>query len=161
MLNGSVGGGFGPFPRSSTYSSYGTDAPFRKRDSMINSDVAIDLSQDGQYPSAPYNRYSTASYSDGPIGAGGNNNNHNNLNNNNNNNNNLYSPPLEGGLGMHNNSALLWDKENAEADDYLHDPDPELDRMLDRQWSSFSLRGWLNVGLLVALITTLVGLFAG
>lgn len=59
------------------------------------------------------------------------------------------------------NTALLWDKENAEADDYLHDPDPEIDRMLDKQWANWSGRGWLNGGSLILLIVVLVGLFAG
>lgn len=124
---------------------------------MASSDVAIDLAPEhsatAYMAAVPYNRYSMASNSSNslnpPIGSGrdaqG-----------------FESPVLDGaGMGTKTNSALLWDKENVEPDDYLHDPDPELDRMLDRQWASWSIRGWLNVGLLVAIIVTLVGLFAG
>lgn len=59
------------------------------------------------------------------------------------------------------NSALLWDKENAEADDYLHDPDPEVDRRLDKQWGTgFNVRGITNVGMTFLVCCVLVGLFA-
>ncbi|KAM0753117.1 family 16 glycoside hydrolase [Meredithblackwellia eburnea MCA 4105] len=58
--------------------------------------------------------------------------------------------------------SLLWRQENKEADDFLHEPDPDLERMLDRQCGScFSFRGWLNVSLLTILIVVLIGLFGG
>lgn len=57
--------------------------------------------------------------------------------------------------------SLLWDKSRPEEDDYLHNPDPEIERRLDREWRGGSLRGWLNGGLLGVIVTVLVGLFAG
>jgi hypothetical protein len=145
VLTGAVGGHYGPFPRSSTYSNYGTgQAPFNHRDSMSSSDVAIDLTDSRFVPSASYTRYSATSGSEASFGAP-----------------NDSSLESVKSRRTETNTALLWDKENAEPDDYLHDPDPELERMLDRQWANWSARGWLNVGILVLLIVGLVGLFAG
>lgn len=42
------------------------------------------------------------------------------------------------------NTTLLWNKNNAEVDDYLHEPDVDLDRYLDRQMESFSIFGVVN-----------------
>lgn len=111
---------------------------------MSSSDVAIDLTDNRFVPSASYTRYSATSGSETSFGGA----NDSSLES-------LKSRRTE------TNTALLWDKENAEADDYLHDPDPELERMLDQQWANWSGRGWLNVGILVLLIVGLVGLFAG
>ena len=44
-------------------------------------------------------------------------------------------------------------------DDALHNPDPVLDALLDRAWSLFSLRGWINIGALVILLFALLALF--
>lgn len=124
VLSGSIGGSFGPFPRSSTYSlKYAAGyAPFNQRDSMASSDVAIDVVP-GSHTRSSY-------------GA-------------------LADVKLEPDY------SLVWCQENKEPDDYLHEPDPDIERLLDRQWQSWSLRGWLNVGLLSALIITLIGLFGG
>lgn len=58
-------------------------------------------------------------------------------------------------------STLLWDKANADIDDYMHDPNPELDRHLDSQFPSISWKGVLNSGLLLIIVAVLLGLFAG
>lgn len=139
VLSGAVGGSFGPFPRSSTYANYAPgQAPFNRRDSIASSDVAIDVGG-GMY--VPEMRYSIASLdSDALLGTetfGKEK---------------VMLPPDE---------SLLWDKSKPDVDDYLHNPDPEIERMLDKQWTAWSFRGWFNVGLLVTIIIVLVGLFAG
>ncbi|KAI5480288.1 glycoside hydrolase family 16 protein [Pseudohyphozyma bogoriensis] len=145
VLSGAVGGSFGPFPRSSTYSNYGTGGgPFNRRDSMASSDVAIDVANTASLPfvGSPSHRYST--YSNDSYAYG---------------NEDGYEKrgPSAGGV----DESLLWDASKPESDDYLHNPDPEVERMLDRQWQAWSLRGWLNMGLLIVIIVVLVGLFAG
>jgi hypothetical protein len=139
VLTGTIGGSYSPFPRPSTYYSVGPGfptPPLNFRDSIASSDVAIDLS-DETLPSVPY-LYSDISYSGDSLGA-------------------RYS--LANGRELVPNHALLWEKENAEPDDYLHDPDPVLDRMLDRQMGHFSVKGVCNVIVLATIIIGLVGAF--
>ena len=135
VLTGSVGGNFGPFPRSSTYSlKYAAgDAPFNHRDSLASSDVfPVDVTETRH--SVPLNRDSTMSSS---------------------------SSEFDYDQKVDPDATLLWSKDNVENDDYLHNPDPDIERLLDQQWQRWSIRGWLNVGLLAALITVLIGLFGG
>lgn len=47
-----------------------------------------------------------------------------------------------------------------EADDAMHNPDPVRDAQLDRKFTLFSARGWLNIGTIIVLIGGLVTLFA-
>lgn len=54
----------------------------------------------------------------------------------------------------------LWDKD-PDLDDALHNPDPKLDAKLDRDWTLFSARGWMNAGALVVIVSGLLMLFAG
>ncbi|KAF5369541.1 hypothetical protein D9758_002593 [Tetrapyrgos nigripes] len=54
----------------------------------------------------------------------------------------------------------LWDRD-PELDDALHNPDPVRDAKLDRSFTLFSARGWLNVGALFILVGGLLTLFAG
>lgn len=57
-------------------------------------------------------------------------------------------------------AGLLWSEENVEVDDYLHEPNPEVDRILDRQFKI----AWSNLFdsvALAAVVIVLVGLFAG
>lgn len=111
-MAGAVGGSFGPFPRSSTFSTSGGLGAFSRRDSMASSDVAIDLSssstnhallnEQAYVPTQGY-RYSNASYSDAELAR--------------------YSDsPRTGATGVfvEPDSSLLWTKENVEDDDYLH-----------------------------------------
>lgn len=66
------------------------------------------------------------------------------------------------GLGKEGvDSTLLWDKANADVDDYMHDPDPELDRILDRQIGAISWKGVLNSGLLVVIVAVLLVFLQG
>lgn len=63
-----------------------------------------------------------------------------------------------------NDSSLskLYDTEdNKEIDDYLHNPDEELDRRIYGGIWRISWSGALNVGVLTTIIVVLVGLFAG
>lgn len=57
--------------------------------------------------------------------------------------------------------SLLWAAENAEPDDYLHDPNPELDKYLDKQLAHWSFAGIVNTFTLAAIVIVLVGLFGG
>lgn len=54
----------------------------------------------------------------------------------------------------------LWDKD-PDLDDALHNPDPVRDAQMDRSFTLFSARGWLNAGALVILVVGLMMLFAG
>jgi hypothetical protein len=49
----------------------------------------------------------------------------------------------------------------AEADDYLHNPDPKRDRKNDHGGTIFTWRGLANIGTIIVLITALIVLFAG
>lgn len=53
-----------------------------------------------------------------------------------------------------------WSAKDIEADDAMHTPDPIRDAQLDRQFTIFSARGWLNLGAIVILIGGLITLFA-
>ncbi len=50
---------------------------------------------------------------------------------------------------------------SAEADDYLHNPDPKRDRKNDHGGTIFTVRGLANVGTIVILCSCLIVLFAG
>lgn len=68
------------------------------------------------------------------------------------------------GLMRRNNEtdkSLLWAAENAEPDDYLHDPNPELDKYLDKQMEHWSFAGLVNTLSLAVIVIVLVGLFGG
>jgi beta-glucan synthesis-associated protein KRE6 len=55
--------------------------------------------------------------------------------------------------------AYLWDTKDPELDDALHNPDPIRDAAIDRSFTIFSFRGWVNVMALVALTMGLITLF--
>lgn len=58
--------------------------------------------------------------------------------------------------------SMLYDTDdNKEVDDYLHNPNEELDRHLYGGLGRISWKGALNVGVLTTVIVVLVGLFAG
>lgn len=54
-----------------------------------------------------------------------------------------------------------WDAKDPDLDDPLHNPDPVRDAALDRSFTLFSARGWLNVSALVLVVAGLLTLFAG
>lgn len=53
---------------------------------------------------------------------------------------------------------MLWEKE---PDDFLHDPDPALDKAMDKQMRKWSIMALVNTVALCIIIIVLVGLFAG
>jgi beta-glucan synthesis-associated protein KRE6 len=55
----------------------------------------------------------------------------------------------------------MWDTKDPDLDDALHNPDPVRDAALDRSFTLFSLRGWLNASALFILVVGLIMLFAG
>lgn len=55
-------------------------------------------------------------------------------------------------------TGLLWEKE---PDDFLHDPDPALDKAMDKQMRKWSIMALVNTVALCIVIIVLVGLFAG
>lgn len=57
--------------------------------------------------------------------------------------------------------AYLWDTKDPDLDDALHNPDPIRDAALDRSFTLFSARGWMNASALVILVVGLLMLFAG
>lgn len=68
--------------------------------------------------------------------------------------------PPTGPVRQHTNT-FIWDTKEPDIDDLLHNPDPVRDAILDRKWTLFSLRGWLNIGMLIVLLSGLITLFAG
>ena len=54
-----------------------------------------------------------------------------------------------------------WGVKDPDLDDPLHNPDPIRDAALDRSFTIFSARGWLNASTLVILLFGLIVLFAG
>ncbi|GAA5887428.1 hypothetical protein JCM6882_002525 [Rhodosporidiobolus microsporus] len=155
VLTGAVGGNFGPFPRSSTFST-SRPAAFSHRDSIASSSIGLDPVSlpyggggadsprftDEDYPSHGYNspamhpsdsRQSVARL-EGIAGAG--------------------AGAAAGGAG----AALLWEKE---PDDFLHDPDPALDKAMDKQMRRVSFWAVVNTAALFIVVVVMVGLFAG
>ena len=57
-------------------------------------------------------------------------------------------------------AAPVWTARDAEADDRLHNLSSN-DKYQDRSCTTFSARGWLNVGALLLLVSGLIILFAG
>jgi hypothetical protein len=55
----------------------------------------------------------------------------------------------------------MWDTKDPDLDDPLHNPDPIRDAALDRSFTIFSARGWLNASALFILLSGLIVLFAG
>ncbi|KAI0084781.1 glycoside hydrolase family 16 protein [Irpex rosettiformis] len=55
----------------------------------------------------------------------------------------------------------MWDTKDPDLDDPLHNPDPVRDAALDRSFTIFSSRGWMNVSALFILVAGLLMLFAG
>lgn len=74
------------------------------------------------------------------------------------------TPEDKPGTGVGNSStvpAYLWDTKDPDLDDALHNPDPIRDAVLDRSFTIFSARGWMNASALVLLVGGLLTLFAG
>lgn len=111
VLSGAVGGSFGPFPRSSTFTADGR-APFLRRDSLASSTSLLRESQHAPELTfdPPYRHNCPASESGDE----------------------LSSPPLGASAGFRESTALssgifgeqdaslLWNDDNKEPDDYLH-----------------------------------------
>jgi beta-glucan synthesis-associated protein KRE6 len=54
----------------------------------------------------------------------------------------------------------MWGRD-PDIDDPLHNPDPVRDARLDRSFTIFSARGWVNASFLIILMTALIMLFVG
>lgn len=156
VLTGAVGGNFGPFPRSSTFST-SRPAAFSHRDSMASSSMGIDpVPMPYGNTGADSPQFSDENFDTYRSGASRN----------------SYLPesnsrhsvsPLQGiaaggGAGAGASAALLWEKE---PDDFLHDPDPALDKAMDKQMRKWSVMALVNTVALCIVIIVLVGLFAG
>ena len=131
MLTGQFGGSFGPYPRSSTYSP-----KYAAGDAPFNHRDSLALSNvaiEVNDPRRSSNRLSTMSATSSELDLE------------------AKGPDVD----------LLWNESNKEQDDYLHESNADLERILDSQWSRWSIRGWMNVGLLTVLIIGLIGLFGG
>ncbi|GAA5948901.1 hypothetical protein JCM21900_003465 [Sporobolomyces salmonicolor] len=145
VLTGAVGGNFGPFPRSSTFTTTGRPAPFSHRDSMASSSIGLD-----PVP-LPYNGADSPRFTDEDFptyrsgGLPESNSRHS-------------VSRLEGIAGAGAGTALLWEKE---PDDFLHDPDPALDKAMDKQMTKWSIMAAINTAALFVVVIVLVGLFAG
>ena len=147
-------GNFGPFPRSSTFST-SRPAAFSHRDSMASSSIGIDpVPMPYGNGGADSPQFSDENFDTYRSGASRN----------------SYLPesnsrhsvsPLQGiatGGGAGASAALLWEKE---PDDFLHDPDPALDKAMDKQMRKWSIMALVNTVALCIVIIVLVGLFAG
>jgi hypothetical protein len=55
----------------------------------------------------------------------------------------------------------VWDTRDPDLDDPLHNPDPIRDAALEKSFTIFSTRGWLNASALVFLLIGLIVLFVG
>lgn len=64
-------------------------------------------------------------------------------------------------IGSNSVPPYMWDVKDPDLDDALHNPDPIRDRALDRSFTLFSARGWMNASALVVLIVGLLALFIG
>lgn len=155
-LDSLYAGNFGPFPRSSTFST-SRPAAFSHRDSMASSSMGIDpVPMPYGNTGADSPQFSDENFDTYRSGASRN----------------SYLPesnsrhsvsPLQGiaaggGAGAGASAALLWEKE---PDDFLHDPDPALDKAMDKQMRKWSVMALVNTVALCIVIIVLVGLFAG
>ncbi|POY72512.1 hypothetical protein BMF94_4338 [Rhodotorula taiwanensis] len=151
VLTGAVGGSFGPFPRSSTFSTSRPPA-FSHRDSLASSSIGLDPvslpyggATSADSPRMTEEEYGSQEYvaTSPQIQPS----------------NSRYSVSrLEGIAGGGAGAALLWEKE---PDDFLHDPDPALDKAMDKQMVKFSIMAFVNTAALLIVVIVLVGLFAG
>jgi len=55
----------------------------------------------------------------------------------------------------------MWDTKDPDLDDPLHNPDPVRDAALDKSFTFFSARGWMNASAFILLVAGLLTLFAG
>ncbi|GAA5969770.1 hypothetical protein JCM21900_004194 [Sporobolomyces salmonicolor] len=136
VLNGTVGGSYGPFP--SSFSPRRLSAVPRQHQ---NSAIGLDP------PTLPYALTPPSGASDDEL-----------------------APPrtasaqsiprLEGVRSPEGpSSSLLWEKE---PDDFLHSYDPELEKIMDKQFRSrFSWSSVINTTALVVTVVVIIGLFAG
>ncbi|KAI5481578.1 glycoside hydrolase family 16 protein [Pseudohyphozyma bogoriensis] len=140
VLSGAIGGSLGPYPRtrSSTCSTFPSSPPPRQS-SLAGSDFprpesrSRSDSQDGLLSNGSPVLSDYASFPSSLSTAGG---------------------------RAYVDEDLLWDEKNAEADDYLHNPDPAVDRLLDKEWVVSFQRG-ADSAVLVIVVIVLIGLFAG
>ncbi|GAA5901188.1 hypothetical protein JCM8208_002298 [Rhodotorula glutinis] len=146
VLTGAVGGSFGPFPRSSTFST-SRPAAFSHRDSIASSSMGVDpvsIAPGGSdSPHYTDEDYSVQGYSSPRMTHSGSR---------------QSVARLEGIAGGGAGAALLWEKE---PDDFLHDPDPALDKAMDKQMRKWGFISLLNTASLCIVVIVLVGLFAG
>lgn len=178
VLTGAVGGNFGPFPRSSTFSTSRPPA-FSHRDSLASSSIGLDpvslpyggasANAGADSPRMTEDEYGSQEYvATSPQMQPSNS---------------RYSVSrLEGIAGGGAGAALLWEKE---PDDFLHEcvllnrnpperalltstlrhpihsPDPALDKAMDKQMHKISIMALINTAALMIVVIVLVGLFAG
>ncbi|GAA5974160.1 hypothetical protein JCM11641_003473 [Rhodosporidiobolus odoratus] len=137
IVNGTVGGSYGPFPHN--FAPRRASSPLNRRQSSC---IGLDppsipyasspaSSASGlDYPSPDYSDHSPSSHS---------------------------IPRLQGAVAS--SSPIYFEKE---ADDFLHDYDPALERLLDKQrQSKVSIFALINTAALCIVIIVLIGLFAG
>lgn len=179
VLTGAVGGNFGPFPRSSTFSTSRPPA-FSHRDSLASSSIGLDpvslpyggasANAGADSPRMTEDEYGSQEYvATSPQMQPSNS---------------RYSVSrLEGIAGGGAGAALLWEKE---PDDFLHEcvvlnrtpgvrmssanldprymnrsPDPALDKAMDKQMHKIGIMALINTAALMIVVIVLVGLFAG
>ncbi|GAA5875633.1 hypothetical protein JCM1840_003160 [Sporobolomyces johnsonii] len=181
---GAIGRDYGPFPQASILSQSGSSvASLTQRDPRPMSplsDVAVDLLSPGlfsrqltpevglfDFPRIPYHHDSAASSTaaslpsqlrapgvdfSNPLGIPG-------LNGLTRSQVGLLSA-AGGGKGAGLDSKFLWAKGNEELDDFLHAPDPDVDRLLDRSaWRRKSFYEFANAASLLLIVLVILGLF--
>ncbi|BGP00855.1 putative Beta-glucan synthesis-associated protein KRE6 (putative) [Rhodotorula toruloides] len=137
VLNGTVGGSYGPFPEHFS--------PRRNSTTLIHrnsSSIGLDPPILPYAASPPFESPSSSSsaFDLSPAAASS------------------SSIPRLAGVPA-SSSTILWEKE---PDDFLHEFDPALERMLDKQhMKSFSLRAAINTLALCAVVIGIILLFAG
>jgi hypothetical protein len=67
---------------------------------------------------------------------------------------------IPAGAGVGAGTALMY-KHEEENDDFLHDPDPALDKVMDKQMSRWSVAAVIDTAALFIVVIVLIGLFAG
>ncbi|BGP13216.1 hypothetical protein JCM10213v2_001135 [Rhodosporidiobolus nylandii] len=67
-------------------------------------------------------------------------------------------PRLDGAIASPGLSPLMWEKE---ADDFIHDVDPALEKMLDKQRRRVGYAAMINTAALLIVVIVLIGLFGG
>ncbi|GAA5898575.1 hypothetical protein JCM8208_004704 [Rhodotorula glutinis] len=143
VLNGTVGGLYSPFPEAFSPRRTSAILGTRRSSSCLLDPPSLPYSS-SSFPIPDSPSSTSSNFELNPSGTS------------------QSIPRLEGRSGSTTPGASSWTSWEKEPDDFLHEVDPELERMMDKQMRSrFSWFALLNTASLCIVVIVLIGLFAG